>query len=173
MTLSRNPGGSSTSAPGGGGQTVYVFDGALHGAGAPRQPLHPDTPFSARLRVATCTVALQDIAMTQGPTNYLPRTHIEPLATDDAHDLLRLEELLQAVEDARRREDVRHLVAHPKGGRDAADELNIGSAGAQRAQQRGRTTRDLRRGIGASGTRIGAEDARGVGPLWAAGLATR
>ena len=61
------------------GAQLFELGALIADAGAPRQPLHPDTPFSARLRVATCTVALQDVAMTQGPTNYLPRTHTEPL----------------------------------------------------------------------------------------------
>lgn len=45
--------------------------------GAPRQPVHPDTPHTRRRSVVTCLVALQDVELSMGPTHFLPRTHTE------------------------------------------------------------------------------------------------
>ena len=45
--------------------------------GAPRQPVHPDTPFSSAISVVTVLVALQDVALDMGPTHFIPRTHTE------------------------------------------------------------------------------------------------
>ena len=42
---------------------------------APRQPLHPDTPWGKRLSVVTVVVALCDVDLAMGPTLFLPRTH--------------------------------------------------------------------------------------------------
>ena len=47
--------------------------------GAPRQPLHPDTPWSASASVLTIMIALQDMNIDMGPTHFLPRTHTERL----------------------------------------------------------------------------------------------
>lgn len=50
---------------------------------APRQPVHPDTPFredSPRAAAVTAFVALQDVTADMGPTQLLPHTH-----TKEAH----------------------------------------------------------------------------------------
>ena len=49
---------------------------------APRQPVHPDTPFKAGdgAAIVTTFVALQDVDETMGPTGFIPQTH-----TSEAH----------------------------------------------------------------------------------------
>ena len=61
----------------GGGAELFELGALVSDRGAPRQPLHPDTPWSRRLRVVSTMVALQDVAIDMGPTIYLPRTHDE------------------------------------------------------------------------------------------------
>ena len=49
---------------------------------APRQPVHPDTPFKAGdgAAIVTTFVALQDVDESMGPTGFIPQTH-----TSEAH----------------------------------------------------------------------------------------
>ena len=58
--------------------------------GAPRQPVHPDTPFmqtQPEPQVVTAFVALQDIDESMGPTFFLPGTHVQ-----QAHDTFNKDE---------------------------------------------------------------------------------
>lgn len=50
-------------------------------AGAPRQVIHPDTPWHASGKpvLATCFVALQDVERAMGPTLFLPGTNAQPV----------------------------------------------------------------------------------------------
>ena len=59
------------------GARLFELGALAVDAGAPRQPVHPDTPFSSAISVVTVLVALQDVTLGMGPTHFLPRTHTE------------------------------------------------------------------------------------------------
>ena len=59
------------------GAQLFELGALVADAGAPRQPVHPDTPYSRSISVATCMLALQDVDLSMGPTHFLPRTHTE------------------------------------------------------------------------------------------------
>ena len=48
--------------------------------GAPRQPVHPDTPYTPDPTACSTFIALQKIEEDMGPTVYLPGTHRDPAA---------------------------------------------------------------------------------------------
>lgn len=49
---------------------------------APRQPMHPDSPYSSSCAMLTVFVALQDVDESMGPTVWLPGTHSRQAHTD-------------------------------------------------------------------------------------------
>ena len=61
----------------GSGACLFELGALIVDEGAPRQPVHPDTPYSTRISVVSCVVALQDVSLDMGPTHFLPRTHTE------------------------------------------------------------------------------------------------
>ena len=58
----------------GGGAQLFELGALVADGGAPRQPIHPDVPWSRAAAVLSIFVALQDIDTTMGPTLFLPRT---------------------------------------------------------------------------------------------------
>lgn len=59
------------------GAVLFELGALVVDAGAARQPVHPDTPFSSSVSVVTCMVALQHVGLSMGPTHFLPRTHTQ------------------------------------------------------------------------------------------------
>ena len=55
--------------------TVHELAAFVTLPGAGRQVLHADTLWSATPSVFTCTIALQDVTVSMGPTIFLPSTH--------------------------------------------------------------------------------------------------
>lgn len=56
---------------------MHEFSVLIADPGAPRQPLHPDTPFQEHAPLVTCFMALQDVTADMGPTIFVPGTHTE------------------------------------------------------------------------------------------------
>ena len=77
---------------------LFELGALISDPGSPRQPLHPDTPWSKALSVVSVFVALQDVEADMGPTHLLPRTHTDrrraqlwgndPSDDDDAAEVL-------------------------------------------------------------------------------------
>ncbi|GMH84692.1 hypothetical protein TrVE_jg5327 [Triparma verrucosa] len=53
----------------------HEFSSLVSNAGAPSQPIHPDSKFTPLCPLYTIFVALQDIDEDMGPTHFLPGTH--------------------------------------------------------------------------------------------------
>ena len=54
---------------------LFELGALVADGGAPRQPIHPDTPWDETAVVVSCFVALQPVEADMGATNFLPRTH--------------------------------------------------------------------------------------------------
>lgn len=66
-------------------------------SGAPRQVVHPDTPYQRENVLLTCFVALQDVDRSMGPTLFLPNTH-RAEAHEEFFDKTRKDKLLEQAE---------------------------------------------------------------------------
>ena len=55
----------------------HEFSALVSDSGSSRQPIHPDSKYTAKPILYSCFVALQDVDETMGPTWFLPSTHTE------------------------------------------------------------------------------------------------
>ena len=56
---------------------LFELGALVADSGAPRQPVHPDTPWHEAAAVVSCFVALQHVEAEMGATHFLPRTHAD------------------------------------------------------------------------------------------------
>ena len=56
---------------------LFELGALVADSGAPRQPVHPDTPWHDAAAVVSCFVALQHVEAEMGATHFLPRTHAD------------------------------------------------------------------------------------------------
>jgi hypothetical protein len=59
------------------GALLYECSALVSDPGAPRQQIHPDTPFRRSPVALTIFISLQDVTVEMGPTVFLPRSHTE------------------------------------------------------------------------------------------------
>lgn len=59
------------------GTVLYECSALVSDPGAPRQEIHPDTPFCQSPVALTAFISLQDVTEDMGPTVFLPRSHTE------------------------------------------------------------------------------------------------
>jgi hypothetical protein len=55
----------------------HEFSALISDPGSSRQPIHPDSKYTAKPVLYSCFVALQDVDEAMGPTWFLPSTHTE------------------------------------------------------------------------------------------------
>ena len=61
---------------------LFELGALVADSGAPRQPVHPDTPWHEAAAVVSCFVALQHVEAEMGATLFLPRTHADAEAQE-------------------------------------------------------------------------------------------
>eukprot|EP00747_Dinoflagellata_sp_TGD_P089082 gnl/TRDRNA2_/TRDRNA2_164210_c0_seq2.p1 gnl/TRDRNA2_/TRDRNA2_164210_c0~~gnl/TRDRNA2_/TRDRNA2_164210_c0_seq2.p1 ORF type:complete len:190 (-),score=20.83 gnl/TRDRNA2_/TRDRNA2_164210_c0_seq2:222-791(-) len=73
----RGPLGELMAAAVGSEAPLYELSALISDEGAPRQPVHPDTPYQAEAPLYSIFMALQDVSVDMGPTLFLPGTNTE------------------------------------------------------------------------------------------------